>query len=263
MRFVEGTLRFADVEAWPDTLQQRHLRALSVGDFSGLVSTTSRWWGAWDPARTEAWLLMRFGRDGFGVRPPSEPFTDRVWPEGLNSVLEELARRPTSAKEVKVLRAGWQTSEVLPSTLRCFDQAGHWFGLKTLWALAKRCGCGSMPRLLNDCAASSARADDRGDAQCASGLYLGRGGRREQLVRLSAPVQRSRGPGRWCQTDAVRDGPYRRRRPVDPGVWSLDLAFGPPPRGRSEACRGIFRSPDRSSAVGSPSGHEPGNVAEA
>lgn len=123
MRFVEGALRFADVEAWPDTLQQRHAKALAEGDVAGLVSTTSQWWGAWDPARTEAWLLMRFGRDGFGVRPPSAPFTDRVWPEGLSDLLEALAGRPTSAKEVAVLRAGWQTPQALPSTLRCFDQA--------------------------------------------------------------------------------------------------------------------------------------------
>jgi len=122
MRFVEGALRFADVEAWPDTLQQRHAKALVEGDFVGLTSTTSQWWGTWDPARTEAWLLMRFGRDGFGVRPPSEPFTDRVWPEGLNGLLEALAGGSTSAKEVAVLRARWQTSQTLPSTLRCFDQ---------------------------------------------------------------------------------------------------------------------------------------------
>jgi len=37
--------------------------------------------------------------------------------------LEALAGRPTSAKEVAVLRAGWQTPQALPSTLRCFDQA--------------------------------------------------------------------------------------------------------------------------------------------
>ena len=116
MRFVEGALRFADVEAWPDTLQQRHAKALVEGDFVGLTSTTSQWWGTWDPARTEAWLLMRFGRDGFGVRPPSEPFTDRVWPEGLNGLLEALAGGSTSAKEVAVLRARWQTSQTLPST---------------------------------------------------------------------------------------------------------------------------------------------------
>ena len=123
MRFVEGALRFADVEAWPDTLQQRHAKALAQGDVSGLVSTTSQWWGAWDAARTEAWLLMRFGRDGFGVRPPSEPFTDRVWPEGLDRLLDALAGRSTWGNEVAVLRAGWQTSQTLPSTLRCFDQA--------------------------------------------------------------------------------------------------------------------------------------------
>ena len=123
MRFVEGALRFADVGAWPDTLQQRHLRALDEGDFPGLVSTTSQWWGRRDPVRTEAWLLMRFGRDGFGVRPPSEPFTDRVWPEGLDRLLEEVAARPNSSEAVEVLRGGWERSGALSSTLRCFDQA--------------------------------------------------------------------------------------------------------------------------------------------
>ena len=50
MRFVEGALRFADVEAWPDTLQQRHAKALAEGDVWGLVSTTSQWWGHVGPS---------------------------------------------------------------------------------------------------------------------------------------------------------------------------------------------------------------------
>ena len=70
MRFVEGALRFADVEAWPDTLQQRHAKALAEGDFSGLGSTTSQWWGTWDlPARKPGSSCVRPGWLGCARHP--------------------------------------------------------------------------------------------------------------------------------------------------------------------------------------------------
>ena len=120
--FVEGALRFATEEMWPDTLVQRHRKALDQGDFNALVSTTSNWWGGVDPAKTEAWLLMRFARDGFGVRMPAAPFADRTWPAGLSRLLETLGQRSGSATELGLLQSDWHNSGPIPSKLRCFDQ---------------------------------------------------------------------------------------------------------------------------------------------
>ena len=53
LRFAEGALRFATEETWPDTLVQRHKKALDQGDFDALVSTTANWWGGADAAKTE------------------------------------------------------------------------------------------------------------------------------------------------------------------------------------------------------------------
>lgn len=122
LRFAEGALRFATEETWPDTLVQRHKKALDQGGFDALVSTTANWWGGADPAKTEAWLLMRFARDGFGVRMPSEPFADRRWPAGLSRLLEILGQRAGTATELRLLQSEWRNSGVIPSTLRCFDQ---------------------------------------------------------------------------------------------------------------------------------------------
>lgn len=122
LRFAEGILRFATEESWPDTLVQRHRKALDQGDFDALVSTTANWWGGADPAKTEAWLLMRFARDGFGVRMPAEPFADRTWPAGLSRLLEILGQRAGTATELRLLQSGWRNSNAIPPTLRCFDQ---------------------------------------------------------------------------------------------------------------------------------------------
>ena len=122
LRFAEGVLRFATEDMWPDTLVQRHRKALNQGDFDALVSTTANWWGRPDPAKTGAWLLMRFARDGFGVRMPAEPFSDRTWPAGLSRLLETLGERSASAMELGLLQSEWCNSGVIPSTLRCFDQ---------------------------------------------------------------------------------------------------------------------------------------------
>jgi len=122
LRFAEGVLRFATEELWPDTLVQRHRKALDKGDFDALVSTTANWWGGLDPAKTEAWLLMRFARDGFGVRMPSEPFADWSWPAGLSRLLVTLGQRSGSAMELGLLQAEWRNGGAIPSELRCFDQ---------------------------------------------------------------------------------------------------------------------------------------------
>lgn len=120
--FAEGALQFAKVEAWPDTLTQRHTRALAEGDFEALVSTTSHWWGQRDEAKTEAWLVLRFGMDGFGVRSAAAPFVGRLWPPGLAALLAELEQRPEVGEEVSALRMSWSGSGVLPSDLRGFNQ---------------------------------------------------------------------------------------------------------------------------------------------
>ena len=122
LRFAEGSLRFTKVDAWPDTLIQRHKRALAEGDFAALVSTTSHWWGRRDEAKTEAWLVFRFGMDGFGVRSAAAPFVGRLWPSGLSSLLAELEQRPALGVEVGALRMSWNRSGVLPSDLRGFNQ---------------------------------------------------------------------------------------------------------------------------------------------
>ena len=122
LRFVEGALRFAREEMWPDTLVQRHRKALDQGDFDALVSTTANWWEGADPAKTEAWLLMRFARDGFGVRMPAEPFADWTWPAGLSQLLETLGERSGTATELRLLQSAWRNRGVIPSHLRCFDQ---------------------------------------------------------------------------------------------------------------------------------------------
>jgi len=120
--FVEGAMRFATVDVWPDTLVQRHNAALDRGDFKDLISTTSNWWGQWDAAKTEAWLLMRFGMDGFGVHVSGAPFVGREWPDGLERLLGELVQRPALVGEVRTLQDSWSRSGALPSGLRCFDQ---------------------------------------------------------------------------------------------------------------------------------------------
>ena len=121
LRFAEGVLRFATEDMWPDTLVQRHRKALNQGDFDALVSTTANWWGRPDPAKTGAWLLMRLARDAFGVRIPAEPFSDRTWPDGLSRLLETLGERSALATELGLLQYEWRNSGVIPSTLRCFD----------------------------------------------------------------------------------------------------------------------------------------------
>lgn len=122
LRFAEGVLRFATEDTWPDTLVQRHNKALDQGDFDALVSTTANWWGGADPAKTEVWLLMRLARDGFGVRTPSEPFADRRWPAGLSRLLEVLGQRAGTAAELRLLQSEWRKSGAIPPMLRCFDQ---------------------------------------------------------------------------------------------------------------------------------------------
>ena len=122
LRFAEGSLRFAKVDSWPDTLTQRHKRALAEGDFAALVSTTSHWWGRRNEAKTEAWLVLRFGMDGFGVRSAAAPFVGRLWPPGLVALLDELEQRPEVGEEVGALRMSWNGSGVLPSDLRGFNQ---------------------------------------------------------------------------------------------------------------------------------------------
>lgn len=120
--FAEGVLRFAQVDEWPDTLIEQHVSALEEGDFAALVSTTAHWWGQEDEAKTEAWLLLRFGMDGFGVRNPAAPFVGRAWPKGLSSLLDALALRPDVEREVRALRSSWSRSGALPADLRGFDQ---------------------------------------------------------------------------------------------------------------------------------------------
>ena len=120
--FAEGALRFALFEEWPDTLIQRHSRALAQGDFEALVSTTSHWWGERDEAKTEAWLVFRFGLDGFGVKSSAAPFVGYLWPSGLSSLLAELERRPEVRDEVSALRMSWNGAGELPNDLKGFDQ---------------------------------------------------------------------------------------------------------------------------------------------